>query len=194
MAFTWLFVLILVAALAGALVATGVDTYSLVGRDATLTGRTSIWKVVLAMIADSPLLGHGYYAGSSAFAGPRLSEIFGQTTSHAHNGYLSILVETGIVGLSLYLYSILSVIFLGTAQAKREGRVRRNCFMFLLITPILSLVFAFFESQTVIDNRCVGALNFFSLVATYSYLKQSENRPEVAQSAKRGGMSASSSS
>jgi O-antigen ligase len=185
-AFTWFFVGIVAAALAGALLATGVDTYSLLGRDTTLAGRTSIWDVVFGMIADSPLLGHGYYAGTSAFAGPRLREFFGPAVSDAHNGYLSILLETGIVGLFLYLYSVLSVIFMGTAQAKREGRVRRHCFMFLLISPILSLVFAFFEAHPVSEEGCVGTLNFFSLVATYSYLKQSESRPEVAHERQAG--------
>jgi O-antigen ligase len=186
MAFSWLFVLIVIATLAGGLVATEVNPFALVGRDATLTGRTEMWPVVLAMIADSPLLGHGYYAGSSAFAGPRLSDYFGQIATHAHNGYLNILLDNGIIGLSLYLYSVLTVILMATAQAKREERVRRNCFMLLLVTPILSLVFAFFEVLPVLDNRCVGALNFFSLVAAYSYLKQSENRPVVAHEREAG--------
>jgi O-antigen ligase len=179
-AFSWLLVFIVAAALAGAFLATDVDTFSLIGRDTTLTGRKPIWDVVLAMIADSPLLGHGYYAGTSAFAGPRLKEIFGPAVWDAHNGYLTILLETGIVGLCLYLYAILSVLFIGTAQAKHEGRGRRDYFMLLSISPILSLVFAFFEGHPFSEEGCIGTLNFFSLVATYSYLKQSESRPEVA--------------
>jgi exopolysaccharide production protein ExoQ len=179
-AFTWLFVLAVAAALAGALLAIGVDTFSLLGRDATLSGRTLIWDVVLAMIADSPLLGHGYSAGTSAFAGPHLKEYFGPAVWDAHNGYLTILLETGIVGFLLYLYLVLSVIFRGTAQAKHEGRVRRNCYMLLLIFPSLALVFAFFEGHPVSEEGCVGTLNFFALVAIYSYLKQSESRLEVA--------------
>jgi O-antigen ligase len=185
-AFTWLFMLIVAAASAAVFLATDVDTFALLGRDATLTGRTSIWDTVLAMIADSPLLGHGYYAGTWAFARPRLSEYFGPAISDAHNGYLSILLETGVVGLSLYLYSALSVSFMGISQAKRESRVRRNCFMFLLVSPILSLVFAFFEEHPVVDTGCIGALNFLSLVAAYSYLKQSEGRLEVAREREAG--------
>jgi O-antigen ligase len=178
-AFTWLFVLAVTAALAAALLSMDVDTFSLVGRDATLAGRTSIWDMVLAMIADSPLLGHGYYAGTSAFAAPRLKELFGPAGRDAHNGYLTLLLETGIVGLLLYLYLILSVIFMGTTRAKREGRVRRNCLMLLLVFPSLAVVFAFFEEHPVREEHCVGTLAFFSLVAVYSYLKQSERRPEV---------------
>jgi exopolysaccharide production protein ExoQ len=186
LAFTLLFVFAVAAALAGALLATDVDSFALLGRDPTLTGRTSIWDVVIPMIADSPLLGHGYYAGTSALAGPRLKELFGLAISDAHNGYLSLLLETGIVGLSLYLCALVSVVLLGTAQAKREGRERRDCLMLLLISPILSLVFAFFEGHPVGDEGCIGTLNFFSIAATYSYLKQSESTPEVAHEREAG--------
>jgi exopolysaccharide production protein ExoQ len=177
-AFTLLFVFAAAAVLAGMLLATDVDTFALLGRDSTLEGRTSIWDVSLAMVADSLLLGHGYYAGTSEFAGPRLKEIFGPAVTDAHNGYLSILLETGVVGLFLFLCAVLSVVLMGTAQAKREGRERRDCLMLLLMSPILSLVFAFFEAHPVGDEGCVGTLNFFSLAATYSYVMQSQSRPE----------------
>ena len=186
LAFTSLFVFAVAAALAGAVLATDVDLFALLGRDPTLTGRTSIWDVVIPMIADSPLLGHGYYAGTSALAGPRLKELFGLAISDAHNGYLSILLETGIIGLFLYLCALVSVVFMGTAQAKRERRARRDCLMLLLASPILSLVFAFFEGHPVGDEGCIGTLNFFSIAATYSYLKQSESAPEVAQEREAG--------
>ena len=184
-ALSWLFMFIVAAALAGALLATDVDTFSLLGRDPTMAGRTAIWDVVLTMVADSPLLGHGYYAGTLAFAGPRLKEIFGPAVWDAHNGYLRILLETGIIGLCLYLYTVLSVIFIGTAQARREERGQRDYFMFLLISPILSLVFACFEGP-VSEEGCIGTLNFFGLVAIYSHLKQSESRLEVAHEQEAG--------
>lgn len=177
-AFTWLLVLAVAGGLAAILLATDVDTFALLGRDSTLAGRTSIWEVTLSMVADSWVLGHGYYAGTSAFAGPHLKEIFGPAVADAHNGYLSILLETGVIGLGLYLGAALSVILMGTAQAKRERRERRDCFMLLLISPILSLVFAFFEAHPVGDEGCVGTLNFFSLAAAYSYLMQSKSRSE----------------
>jgi hypothetical protein len=111
-------------------------------------------------------------------------QYFGPAIWDPHNGYLVILLDTGIAGLSLYLYSVLAVISMGTAQAKHEGRVRRDCFMFLLIAPILGIVFAFFEGHPVGDEGSIGSLNFFGLVATYSYLKQSESAPEVARERK----------
>ena len=93
--------------------------------------------------------------------------------------------DRAIIGLCLYLYTVLSVIFIGTAQARREERGQRDYFMFLLISPILSLVFACFEGP-VSEEGCIGTLNFFGLVAIYSHLKQSESRLEVAHEQEAG--------
>jgi O-antigen ligase len=45
----------------------------MVGRDATLTGRTAIWRGVIARIAERPVAGHGYLAYWKA--GPDIQDI-----------------------------------------------------------------------------------------------------------------------
>lgn len=79
----------------------------LFGRDATLTGRTTIWKVLLLSIEKRPLLGYGYQA---FWAGPRsegmhaMIRIFGTMhflTSYAHGGFISVVLEEGVVGLAV---------------------------------------------------------------------------------------------
>jgi exopolysaccharide production protein ExoQ len=72
-----------------------------VGKDPTLTDRTKIWTSLLNMQTD-PLLGTGY---ESFWLGPRLQQ-FWQTSglgriNEAHNGYLEIYVNLGIIGLCL---------------------------------------------------------------------------------------------
>ena len=70
-----------------------------VGRDPTLTGRTVIWNAVLSTHTN-PLIGSGY---ESFWLGPRLQEVWAQTgggITEAHNGYLEIYLNLGIVGLS----------------------------------------------------------------------------------------------
>jgi exopolysaccharide production protein ExoQ len=72
-----------------------------VGRDPTLTDRTKIWSFVLSM-KTSPLLGTGY---ESFWLGPRLQWIWqnaglGQI-NEAHNGFLEIYLNLGLIGLSL---------------------------------------------------------------------------------------------
>ncbi len=71
-----------------------------VGRDPTLTDRTKIWDLVLSM-QTNPLLGTGY---ESFWLGPRLLRIwqseFG-ALNEAHNGYLEVYLNLGLIGLFL---------------------------------------------------------------------------------------------
>ena len=70
-----------------------------VGRNPTLTDRTYIWKVLLNM-GTNPVVGTGY---RSFFLGERL-QTFWLThpgINEAHNGYLDIYLNLGIIGLVL---------------------------------------------------------------------------------------------
>lgn len=72
---------------------------STIGRDPTLTGRANIWHAVLSMHTN-PILGVGY---ESFWLGPRLRLVWllaGQV-NEAHNGYLEIYLNLGLVGISL---------------------------------------------------------------------------------------------
>jgi len=70
------------------------------GRDPSLTGRTDIWKLVLGM-AHSPLFGTGF---DSFWLGKRLEHIWDIYWWHpveAHDGYIDIYLNLGLVGLIL---------------------------------------------------------------------------------------------
>jgi exopolysaccharide production protein ExoQ len=72
------------------------------GRDPTLHGRTGIWSVVLAQ-QTNPLLGVGY---QTFWLGDRLTAVWGQLgagfLNEAHNGYLEIYLNLGLVGVALF--------------------------------------------------------------------------------------------
>jgi O-antigen ligase len=73
------------------------------GRDTTLTGRTDIWKAVLAIGPRNPLLGRGYgsfWIGTLGNDVWRQSNIYGRY-NQSHNGYIDIYIELGLVGLTL---------------------------------------------------------------------------------------------
>jgi hypothetical protein len=74
------------------------DLARAVGRDPTLTDRTLIWKTLLA-IDTNPIVGTGY---ESFWLGPRLQRVW-QTiyVNEAHNGYLEVYLNLGIIGLGL---------------------------------------------------------------------------------------------
>jgi len=72
-----------------------------VGKSANLSDRTHIWEVLLS-VPVNPLLGTGY---QSFWLGPRVQWIWarlnGDNVLEAHNGYLQIYLELGLIGLFL---------------------------------------------------------------------------------------------
>jgi len=82
---------------------------SLLERDETLTGRTDIWRPLLEYASDNPILGVGY-GGFWAPGNWELEDLFTPQfiLTQAHNGYLAIYVELGIVGLVLLAVFLLA--------------------------------------------------------------------------------------
>lgn len=90
------------------------DLNHLVGRKANFTDRTLIWKTLLGMHTN-PLLGTGYQA---FWLGPRLHyvwQIVGVHINEAHDGYLGVYLELGLIGL-LLLYAFLVASYRNTCK------------------------------------------------------------------------------
>ena len=77
----------------------------ILGKDATLTGRTQIWAAVLDSIARRPLLGYGYQAFWLGLEGESYRVILAVSwvLAQAQNGFLDVLLETGLGGLAIVL-------------------------------------------------------------------------------------------
>lgn len=77
------------------------DLAAAVGKDPTLTDRTKIWAFVLGMHTN-PWVGTGY---ESFWMGPRLQWFWQMSglghLNEAHNGYLEVYLNLGIIGLLL---------------------------------------------------------------------------------------------
>src|SRR5216683_2689455 len=147
------------------------DLVAVLGRDTTLTGRTDIWPIVLDAVWQKPLLGFGYYAATADFMRPLLVAWVGSAAVDAHNGYLDVLLGTGIVGLVSLLFYISSVLVRGIGRVKTSAGLERDCFMLLLFFPISSLFFSFFEAYLSGVQSVLGALTFLSLTAIPLYLR-----------------------
>jgi O-antigen ligase len=78
----------------------------LLGRDPTLTGRTEIWKDLL-IFDYNWILGTGY---ESFWLGERLIQVWTEAgyITQAHNGYLEIYLNLGIVGLFILVGMLIS--------------------------------------------------------------------------------------
>jgi len=90
------------------------------GRNSTLSGRTDIWDDVLAM-KTNPLIGTGF---SSFWLGNRLNFFWSKYAfrpRQAHNGYLELYINLGLIGLSLFLGLIITV-FKNISQKLLSGQ------------------------------------------------------------------------
>jgi exopolysaccharide production protein ExoQ len=90
------------------------DVLNEVFGDATLTGRDRVWDYVIYQISQAPILGHGYgavwYLGGDTFG---REQGYGLTwaVEGAHNGYLDVTVQLGVVGLVLMILLLLGTIY-----------------------------------------------------------------------------------
>lgn len=77
---------------------------AVLGRDTTLNGRTELWRFVGEGIASRPILGHGYgvFWEFSSQEATRIRGAIGWDAPSAHDGYMDLLLDVGLVGLLLY--------------------------------------------------------------------------------------------
>ncbi len=113
------------------------------GRNATLTGRTDIWKALLA-ISNNPLVGAGF---ESFWVGDRLQAIWTNSgTLHgineAHNGYLEIYLSLGWIGVALLVGLIVSGYRNIMSVFRRDPEVSRLRLAFFAT----AIVYAFTEA------------------------------------------------
>ncbi len=77
-------------------------------KDATLTGRTELWNLLVTAIEHRPLLGYGYDSFWTGLSGESLAVIrsVGWMVPTAHNGYLDLFIGIGAIG-ALIFFAIL---------------------------------------------------------------------------------------
>ena len=81
--------------------------FGLLGKDATLTGRTKIWAALIRQVETRPMTGFGYgvvwtdTSGRGPYAW--ISKEAGFTAQHAHNSWLETWLGTGYIGLTVWI-------------------------------------------------------------------------------------------
>jgi len=81
-----------------------------VGKDATLTGRTELWRWMSYEIARHPWLGAGFGGFWMGLEGPSFTIVrfFSWRPGQAHNGYIDVINELGYVGLALLAWVLVA--------------------------------------------------------------------------------------
>ena len=85
------------------------DVVEGLGRNMTLTGRTDIWREALKIKID-PLIGTGYFSFWQSQRAVDVSTALGFffTIKEAHDGYLEVYLNSGLIGLGLLCVVLLS--------------------------------------------------------------------------------------
>lgn len=88
--------------------------HQVLGRDLTLTGRTYIWSAILEEVNTGLFWGYGYgtFWGYNSLLESQIianytNKIGGVIVSGAHNGFLELILQIGIIGVLLFLVIIL---------------------------------------------------------------------------------------
>lgn len=82
---------------------------TLISSDGTFTGRTELWDFALLKISERPWLGYGYQSfwGIGAASPAATTEGFLQRAPHAHNGYLDLMLQGGVILLLIFSLQLL---------------------------------------------------------------------------------------
>lgn len=136
----------------------------LLGRDATLTGRTEIWEGVLLAMGSSALLGGGYGAGWQV-VGPRLTALTGTDVGHAHNGYLDLAVDIGFLGL---IMTLSLMVWLGVLAFRN---LMKNSYSEMSALALAVLAFAFIGNVAGSFLLLHNSTYWVLLVVTFAVLR-----------------------
>jgi O-antigen ligase len=127
------------------------------GKDMTLSGRVPIWEYAWLEIEKRLLLGYGF--ATYWIMGNIRIDIFAATfeglkVNQAHNGYLEILLQLGVVGSIFFLFPIIASIY-------RTLKLNSNLAILILV-PILTLNY----TESVLFKVGEGITTFY-FMATY---------------------------
>jgi exopolysaccharide production protein ExoQ len=155
------------------------------GKDATLTGRVPLWRLVDEQIGRNLVLGHGFGAFWTT-GSPGAWRIWGEIgwmAPHAHNGFRDTLLGVGLLGLTILLFVIARAV---TQGALLQCRKPDEGWLWLNVLVGMFLVMNLTESIFLVQNDLFWTL-FMTAVIAFSlrYPDSTELRSEPGQ---RGNM------
>jgi len=131
------------------------DVSSLFGRTETLTGRAEIWATLIPFAFKRPVFGYGV-------GGFWTTAMRNLTSSHAHNGYLEVILSLGIAGLVI----ILLLYFAICRKAIRTMAVNFDWGVLFIAYVIVSLAHNVTEAGLESLVEPMAAIVFFLLVSS----------------------------
>lgn len=130
--------------------------------------RLTMWKSQMGLFSEQPITGHGIGTCHLKFPDyrPRDYRIqdVSHLTQHAHNEYLEVLGDVGVVGLVLYLLVFGAVLLMMLRALNRVDSRARHPLFFTLIGIVSSLAGVFLMVTTCVNLRWTPASVPFYIV------------------------------
>jgi exopolysaccharide production protein ExoQ len=140
--------------------------FTALGRDATLTGRTDIWRYSWDMIQLRPWQGYGLNAFWHGLQGPSAYVELALTVpvAYAHNGYLDMWLAIGLIGISVFFVGLFSAAAKALVWLRKTNTVEGFWPLLFLTYILLSNVAE--GSITTMNNHlwAMYTATFFSLL------------------------------
>jgi len=157
--------------------------------DDPTAGRTHFWAVTVDIIKTHPILGIGLGAFSVVYtAYDSRNGLF--RLEQAHNDYLQVLSDGGIVGAALGLFFVVSLFRMGFARRTTHDRFRRGVATGALAGCFAVLVHSFFDFTL---HTTSNALLFLILAALATMNGRVEDAPIVQKRRHRRELGVSTS-
>jgi len=129
------------------------------GKDLTFTGRIHIWETIWGEAEKHLLQGAGFQ-GFWVVTTERFEELtrmWHDIITQAHNGYLDIINEVGLIGFTLFVFVLINF-FVNAAKSRTFWK------WFILAALIINLT----ESTMLIPRSITGVMFVFSYLALFS--------------------------
>lgn len=152
------------------------------GKNLEFNGRTPVWKLAIEKGMERPFLGYGYNAFWTSEASDFVimntwfglsKEVANHTlTFHAHNAFIDLFLQLGLIGMLLFFWSLIAVIY---RVIKLILITRRIEYFWMFQLLAVYLVYDMVEGKTILSTNNILWLTYISIVLSsaieYSRIK-----------------------
>ena len=140
------------------------QSFEIVGRDETFTGRDVLWANAFKEAIKTPLLGKGF--GSFWTEDKGLKLVRGWNPNQGHNSFLDLWLDIGILGIILFFICFPITLLMRWNTVRGEvGSLQRR-----YMAALYSMIFAYFIFYSFAQSFFLLFAKFAFLIFVWAYL------------------------
>ncbi len=165
-----IFVLVVSVSILSIFISNVTVIFESLGKDTTFSGRTIIWPKLIEMLSEDPFLGFGYGAFWENGTATRIETSFYFTwiVNHAHNGFLELLLDMGILGMILFI----SVTIFMLKTLKTVSKEPNTTFIVSLVLSYTIFTYLMNITQIFLNKQNSFYWCFFVFLYCYIYFRK----------------------